>query len=137
MKRNESVRKIMTSNPVTVQVGQSIAEAYKILLEYDFHHVPVIDGKGLVGLITSTDIGRVTYSFDTDNRMTDAVLDHTRTIADVMQKNVKSLSSGASIREAAELLADGSFHAVPIVDDGALVGIVTSTDLIRYLLEQY
>ena len=58
MKRNEPVRKIMTSNPVTVQLGQSVAEAYKMLLEYDFHHVPVLDGKKLVGLITSTDIAR-------------------------------------------------------------------------------
>jgi CBS domain-containing protein len=137
MKRNEPVRKIMTSNPVTVQLGQSVAEAYKMLLEYDFHHVPVLDGKKLVGLITSTDIGRITYSFDTDNRMSTTLLDHTRYISDIMQQNLTSVASDASIREAAEILGQGEFHALPVVDDGDLVGIVTSTDLIRYLLEQY
>jgi CBS domain-containing protein len=70
MKRNESIRKIMTANPLSVQVGQSVQEAYKLLLDNDFHHVPVVDGKKLVGIVTSTDIGRITYSFDTDSRMT-------------------------------------------------------------------
>jgi CBS domain-containing protein len=137
MKRNESIRKIMTTEPVTVQLGQSLAEAYQILLQHDFHHVPVLDGNRLIGLITSTDIGRVTYSFGTDDRMASAVLDHTRTIADVMKTDLTSLPSTANVREAAEILGQGSFHALPIVDDGVLVGIVTSTDLIRYLLEQY
>ena len=137
MKRNESVKKIMTANPLTVQLGQSVADAYRLLLEHGFHHVPVLDGKRLVGLITSTDIGRVTYSFGTDDRMNSAVLDHPRFISDVMKEDLTALPSTATVRDAAEILAQGAFHAVPIVDDGELVGIVTSTDLIRYLLEQY
>ena len=137
MKRNESVRKIMTANPVTVQLGQSIGQAYEILLEYDFHHVPVLDGTKLVGLITSTDIGRITYSLGTDDRMTTAVLDHTRFIADVMTRELTFVSPDTTVREAAELLSKGDHHSLPVVDDGELVGIVTSTDLIRYLLEQY
>jgi CBS domain-containing protein len=137
MKRNESIRKVMTSNPLSVQLGQSVQEAYKILLDHDFHHVPVVDGKKLVGLVTSTDIGRITYSFDTDSRMTSTVLDHTRSLGDVMQKDVTTISSHATVRDATEILANGAYHAVPVVDDGELVGIVTSTDLLRYLQDQF
>jgi CBS domain-containing protein len=137
MKRNESVKKIMTPDPIAVQVGQSVADAYQILLKHDFHHVPVLDGRKLVGLVTSTDIGRVTYSFGTDDRMSSTVLDHTRQLSDVMQQDLTSLTPHATVREAAEILGQGAFHAVPVVEDGDLVGIVTSTDLIRYLLEQY
>jgi CBS domain-containing protein len=137
MKRNESIRKIMTANPLSVQVGQSVQEAYKLLLDNDFHHVPVVDGKKLVGIVTSTDIGRITYSFDTDSRMTSTVLDHTRSLEEIMVKNIKALPSSATVREATEQLSDGSFHALPVVDDDELVGIVTSTDLLRYLKEQF
>lgn len=137
MKRNESIRKVMTADPIAVQVGQSVAEAYQVLLEHDFHHVPVVDGKKLVGIVTSTDIGRITYSFDTDDRMTSTVLDHTRTLSDIMKKDLQALPSSATVREATEILSDGSFHALPVVDDDQLVGIVTSTDLLRYLKEQF
>lgn len=137
MKRNESVRKIMTANPITVQLGQSVEEAYKILLENDFHHVPVVDGKKLVGIVTSTDIGRITYSFDTDTRMTSTVLDHTRKLSDIMKKSPKSVKSSDTVRDATEVLSTGSFHALPVVDNDELVGIVTSTDLLCYLKEQF
>lgn len=60
------------------------------------------------------------------------------TIAQVMAKNLKSVSSGTTIKEVAEILTKNEFHALPVVDDGnELVGIVTTTDLIKYLLEQY
>jgi len=137
MKRNESIRKVMTSNPMSVQVGQPVHEAYKLLLEHDFHHIPVVDGDKLVGLVTSTDIGRITYSFDTDDRMTSTVLDHTRTLSEIMKKDVTTIPSSATVRDAVEILADGAYHALPVVDGDKLVGIVTSTDLLRYLKEQY
>jgi CBS domain-containing protein len=43
----------------------------------------------------------------------------------------------ATIREVAEILSTKEFHALPVVDGSKLVGIVTTTDLIKYLLEQY
>ena len=47
------------------------------------------------------------------------------------------MRSNQPIRTAFELLAEGTFHALPIVDDGDLVGIVTTTDLLKYALDQY
>ena len=64
----------------------------------------------------------------------DATLDHTVTLEEVMKKDPVSVSAHGSVRDAAEMLANGEFHAVPVVDGKRLVGIVTSTDLIRYLL---
>ena len=55
-----------------------------------------------------------------------------------MSKNIVTIKPTTSIREAAEMLAEGDFHSLPIVDkEGNLQGLVTSTDLIRYLLKQY
>jgi len=61
------------------------------------------------------------------------------TIEQLMVAEPRVLRKDASIRDAAEILAKGGFHSLPIVDlDGeTLVGMVTTTDLINYLLEQF
>ncbi len=54
-----------------------------------------------------------------------------------MQKTPVTLPESSTVREAAEILAGGTFHAIPIVSGSKLVGIVTTTDLIKYLLAQF
>ncbi len=137
MKRNVPVSTIMTANPFTVHHGQTLSEVHKAISTGGFHHVPVVSGSKLVGMLSSTDLLRVTYDYGQDDRMKDAVLDDTHTIEGLMVTDVKTLSSDQPIRTAFEVLAEGRFHALPIVDDGALVGIVTTTDLLQYALEQY
>jgi CBS domain-containing protein len=48
-----------------------------------------------------------------------------------------TLPHDGNVRQAAEILAEGGFHSLPVVSGGKLVGIVTSTDLIKYLLSQF
>jgi acetoin utilization protein AcuB len=59
------------------------------------------------------------------------------TIPQVMTRIPVTVESDTSIKEVAEILSRQSFHSIPVVDQGKLVGIVTTTDLINYLLEQY
>jgi len=59
------------------------------------------------------------------------------TIEQVMAKNLVSVPSTKTIKEVAEILATKEFHALPVVDANKLVGIVTTTDLINYLIEQF
>ncbi|MCB1211631.1 MAG: CBS domain-containing protein, partial [Verrucomicrobiales bacterium] len=88
------------------------------------------------GMLSLTDVLRISFgdAFQADERAVDATLDHTVTLEQVMKKDPVSVSKNGSVRDAAELLANGDFHAVPVVEGKQLVGIVTSTDLIRYLL---
>ena len=58
-------------------------------------------------------------------------------VEQVMTKNLISISPDTTIREAAEILASKEFHALPVCEGDLLVGIVTTTDLIKYLIEQY
>ncbi|MFT4624908.1 MAG: CBS domain-containing protein [Myxococcota bacterium] len=138
MKRNEPVSHIMQSEVITVQVGQKMSDVRAVLTEHGFHHVPVVDGETLVGILSATDILRISYEYQTDSRMSDTVMDHTRSISDVMQSNPVTLAAKDTIRSAAEILAKNWFHALPVVDDDKkLVGMVTTTDLLNYLLAQY
>lgn len=52
-----------------------------------------------------------------------------------MSVDLRTLPSDATIRDAAAMLSDGSFHSVLIVDGGRLSGIVTTTDLARWIAE--
>lgn len=138
MKRNEPVSKIMTRDLETVHVGQKLSEVRRMLANNPYHHVPVVSGEKLVGLISSTDIVRLSLAiYGADQRAVDAMLDSQHTIEGVMSKTLTTIGVKDTVREAAELLAEGTFHSLPVVDEGKLVGLVTSTDVIRYLLAQY
>jgi CBS domain-containing protein len=141
MKRNEPVSKIMSTGLITVHHGDPISKARKLLREHGVHHIPVVDGHKIVGILSLSDILRVSFgdAFGADERAVDATLDHTMTLEQIMNKEPRVLRKDASIRDAAEILAKGEFHSVPIVDTDrtTLVGMVTSTDLIKYLLDQF
>ncbi len=141
MKRNEPVSKIMITELVTVHHGDPISKARKLMQDEGIHHVPVVSGREIIGIISLSDILRVSIgdAFGTDQRAADATLDHTMKLEQIMHAAPRTLTKTASIRDAAEVLSKGDFHSVPIVDtDGkTLLGIVTSTDLIRYLLDQF
>lgn len=139
MKHNEPVSKIMSSELKTVQVGQKLSEARKLLTEEAFNHVPVLDGKRLVGMLSTNNLMRLTFDAgNVDLRSMDAVLDNQFTIEKIMRKDLLMVKSTDTIRRAAELLVKGTHLSVCVVDEGeVLVGLVTSTDLIGYLLDQY
>ena len=139
MKRNENITHIMTANPEYIQVGQPLSEARRTLASSSFHHLPVVDGKKVVGMFSNTDLLRLTFDAgNMDPRMMDAVLDHQMLLKEVMTDRPTTISKSATVRDAAELLSSGSMHGLPVVDDAQhLVGIVTTTDLVKYMLDQY
>ena len=135
MKRNEPVTRIMTPNPVTVHRHMKVSEVRHLLADGHFHHVPVVDGPRLVGIISATDLLRLTWGMD-DERGLDQLLDHTRTIPEIMSVPT-SVTPQTTIRHAVEILAEGRFNSLPVVSGQNLVGIVTTRDVMRYLLELF
>lgn len=138
MKRNEPVSKIMTSNISTVHTGQKLSEVRRMLANNPYHHVPVVSGDKLVGIISASDMLKLSLAiYGVDERTVDAMLDSQHTIESVMSTKLNTIGGKDTVRTAAELLGEGNFHSLPVVDGDKLVGIVTSTDVIRYLLAQY
>jgi len=129
----------MVTDLTTIQVGQPLSEARRLLAEGNFHHLPVLDGKNLVGVLSSADMLRLSFdAFGTDDRTMDHVLDQQFQLKDVMTKTVSTLFHKETVRDAVDRLRDGTIHSLPVVDENReLVGMVTSTDLIRYLALQY
>jgi CBS domain-containing protein len=138
MKRRESVSHIMTENVFTVQEGDKLHEAVSLIKKHKIRHLPVVKGHEVSGIITSTDINRLTFGglFDNQDGSDEAVLEML-SIPQVMTSHPKTVESETSIRDVAEIFATENYHALPVVDNGELKGIVTTTDVIKYMLEQY
>ncbi len=139
MKRNDPISHLMSRSVITAHHGDAISKVRALVREHGVHHIPVVNGDQLIGIISWSDILRVSFgdAFHTDERTVDATLDHTLSLEQVMQKNPVTLAETGTVREAAEILAGSSFHALPIVSGSKLVGIVTTTDLLKYLLDQF
>ena len=139
MKKNDSISNIMSSNIVAVQEGESLSEVRHKMVGNNIHHIPVLSGKKLVGMVSFTDMMKLNVVISgADDRTIDAIIDQQFQIKDIMSKDLDTLDTKDTIRRAADILAESNFHAIPVTDgSGELQGIVTSSDLIRYLSSQY
>lgn len=139
MKHNEPVSHIMSTEPMTVHTAQKVSEVYTLLTENRIHHVPVVNGEKPIGVISSSDMMKLSLdAYGTPDSANAEYLDSQFSIEQVMSGDLVTIGSGEPIRTAAEKLSTGSLHSLPVVgDDGTLVGIVTTTDLVKYLLDQY
>ena len=139
MKRREPVSHIMTANVLTVNVSDDLHDVIELLNKHKIRHIPVVDGDSVQGMISRTDINRLTFSslFDGQEGADEAVLSML-SIKQVMTAKPRVVSTEQTVREVAEIFSQEEFHALPVVDASSkLVGIVTTTDLIKYMLEQY
>ena len=93
------------------------------MIKQRIHHVPVVDGKMLVGLVTTYDLFKLAYHPDEMANLK---------VREVMTKKLATLEPTEKIGAAAEVFLEHLFHAVPIVSKGELVGIVTSFDVMKY-----
>lgn len=127
--RDIAINKVMTSDPATVSPQSSAAEARRLLESNVIHHLPVVEGNRLVGIVSSSDLLKLHLLDDKMAIFTRATVDQ------IMETNVTVLGKNSTLREAVEKLSMGNFHALPVVDKKRrLLGIVTSTDLLNELI---
>ena len=139
MKENTPISKIMTKNVITVNHNDELETAEHIFKSKHIRHIPVVKNKEVIGMLSYTDLLRISFAdaVDEDEGYVDTVVYNMFSIEQVMAKNLVSVNSQQSIKEVAQLLASKEFHAIPVIDNGKLMGIVTTTDLINYLLDQF
>lgn len=138
--QNIPVSTIMSTQLVILNTTDSLEKAEHLFKKHNIRHIPVVEGhKKIVGMLSLTDLLRISFADGAyeDEEDIESVVYEMFTLTQVMAKKIKSVAPNTSVKEVAELLAAKEFHAVPVVDNGDLVGIVTTTDLIKYLLKQY
>ncbi len=133
MNLNLPVSVIMHPNPVSVKGDQKLVDIKHIYEKKNFHrHIPVVCDGAPAGMISLIDFMRIAEGASLDDRHEQY---QRLTAADIMTNHVVAKDADTPIREIAEIFVRNEIHAIPIVKHGQLAGIVTATDVIRYLLE--
>lgn len=138
MDSNDKVAKIMTTELVLLNLNDDLYKAERLFNKHKIRHIPVTDGKRIVGILSMTDLMRISYAdvIDEDDDTVESVVYNMFKLPQVMTRVPQTIAADATIKEAASLLSTREFHALPVVDNDELVGIVTTTDVIRYFLEE-
>ena len=103
-------------------------------------HLPVVSGEEIIGILSMTDLARISFvdSYDPNNFNVDTSIYSLFSLEQIMVRNPTSISPDTLIKYAAALFLKSEFHALPVIDNTKkLIGILTTTDLIKYLFEQY
>lgn len=138
MKQRVPVSQIMAKDLVTLTTKNDLNDAEKLFKEHGIRHLPVVNGNELIGILSYSDLLRISFSELSDDEMkVDTAVFNMYSIEQVMAKNLVHIAPEQTIREATEILAKQSFHSLPVVENGELKGMITTTDLLNYFLEQY
>jgi CBS domain-containing protein len=121
----------MSRTVVVANQFHNFSEVLELFCKHGMHHLPVVDGQNkIIGIISSNDMMKLFYDpkykemkFNSDE------IDTAMNIPEIMTKNPVIISSKEAIKQAAKLFTDHKFQALPVVDDGKLIGIVTVKDL--------
>jgi acetoin utilization protein AcuB len=126
------VRDLMTATPITTGPDTPVLEARQIMLGNRIRHLLVTEGPKLIGIVTDRDIRLNLPSPATSLSVWEVNYLLARlTMASVMTKALVTVGPDRDPRDAAVLMLDHKIGALPVVDGGRLVGIITETDLLR------
>ena len=138
MKNLVPVSTIMSTHLIKLNVTDELTKAEILFKKNKIRHIPVVSGNKLVGMLRYTDLLRISFADAVEeDEVIDVMVYNLFTIEQVMTKKLSTISPETSIKEAAEILSTKEFHALPVVENDLLVGILTTTDVIKYLLKQY
>jgi len=120
------VYRYMTPTPVTVGRDQTLAVALELMRDHRVRHLPVLDGGALVGIVTERDV-RLVESAGADPKTT--------LVEEAMTPEPYVVTAGTLLREVAEEMVAHKYGCAVVTERGRVVGIFTTIDALRALLE--
>ncbi len=116
------VKEVMSTALETIAPDARAAFANELMWRKQIHHLVVMDGDMMVGLLSDTDLGGPGGKEIPDNLA----------VRDVMRRRVRAIDPEDNLKHAANIMRENHFHCLPVMDrHGKLLGILTSTDLDR------
>ena len=119
---NDSVKEIMTREAVSITPKYSIRESVDLMLEKGIGSLPIVDKEDkLVGIVTERDFALALAGSLTNE-----------TVGDIMIKDVITTTPGTPIESCSKIMVRNNLRRIPVVEEEKLIGIVTSTDILRF-----
>jgi acetoin utilization protein AcuB len=130
------VQDVMQRIVTTVTPETALPEAIKLASQRGIRHLPVVDGTEVVGIVSDRDLKRAMASSATSLEVHELryLLDRLK-VAEIMTRGVITIGPTFPLEEAARLMVQEKIGAVPVVDEGRLVGIVTETDVLTLFVQ--
>lgn len=125
------VGKRMTRNPKTVSPDDPLSLAAGILREHRFHHLPVVEGGRLVGILSDADLRNASLAA----RPAEGGSAGDRPVREAMRTEVWSVTPDDSVEDALLILTREKFGALPVLSGDRLVGIITRADLLKAFVD--
>ncbi len=133
MKAN-SIIEVMTKNVVCVTPEQQLIDVKHIYEKENFHHhIPVEENGKLVGMVSLIDF---MYNISGAGISDDNTVYKELKVKDIMTQKPFYLTTKASIEDVSKVLAEGNYHAVPVLENNKIVGIVSTADIIKHFLNR-
>ncbi len=136
MNLQNPISSIMTSPVKTLAPEDNLQAAKDIFVENSIHHIPVVSEEELVGILSKTDYLYFLKPIhkDSEEQYHNHIILKNYKIEEAMTKRVTWVSSSDTIKTALEIFSENLFHAIPVLDHGKLVGIITTHDIIFRML---
>lgn len=129
------VADVMTADPVTLGPEDTLMRAVEVMRLHGIRRLPIVVGGRLVGVLAEGDLKRAQPSTLTDTQEEfERVMEGTN-VSRIMIGDPVTIEPGASLLDAARTLQNNKFGALPVVEGGRLVGILTDNDLLRVLVD--
>ncbi len=130
------VEEIMTKEVFKISDDMTLKQASHLMNKYKVRHLPVVKDNKLIGMISKSDLVRLCFAehLGEEENDLDEVLLGDFTLEHMMVRNLTVIPPKATVAEAADVIMSKEFHALPVVENDELVGIITTTDIIRCLL---
>lgn len=139
MADEKTVAAIMTIEPVVGSRTSTVSQVLRLFTEFPVHHLPIVDENNrLIGIVSSNDLPKVFLQLCSrkDKVPMDLnAIDRAISISEIMTPNPRTVTSDTTIKEAAKIFATHKFMAMPVVDNGRLLGILSAKDVMKYLAE--
>ncbi|MCP4166658.1 MAG: CBS domain-containing protein [Chloroflexi bacterium] len=130
------VRDVMTPNPITIGPNHAIGTALAKMRHGGFRRLPVVENGKLIGIITDRDLRLAMNSpYVLREGWYDSYLMEHIEVRSCMTAHPLTVSSDTSLVEAVRLMEEHKFGGIPVVDDGSITGILTETNLMKYLID--
>ena len=130
------VSKYMTQKLITANPGMSVDQAFLLMRTHRVRHIPVVEGEGLVGIISDRDLRRPRWAEHLDDWTSYYQINDSHTVSDVMTRNPETVHTSDSILKAVKIFRERRYGALPVLNkDDELVGILSAQDLLGPLEE--
>jgi len=128
------VRDIMMKGPVTLEADDVLDLADDVMNLGRIRHIPIVEGERVVGVVSQRDLfySALVKALGFKQREQKDLM-RTLRVREVMSKPVITIPPDATAKEAARLMAEKKIGCLPVVEGEALVGLVTETDILRYV----